>query len=210
MNGIKNIIFDLGGVIINLDYDATREAFIQLGFRDFDAVYSQVQQGGLFDAMDKGEITPGEFRNKIRQCIDRDVSDDEIDAAWNAMLLDVPADRIELLKQLKEKYRLFLLSNTNSIHVKQFSADLQHVYGTPDFTPYFEKWYYSCAMGMRKPDAEIFEYLLNENQLRAEETLFIDDSVQHIEGAQKCGLKTLYLRKGQSLQKALADAGITF
>jgi glucose-1-phosphatase len=205
---IKNIIFDLGGVLINLDYGATREAFIRLGFTDFDNVYSQAQQNGLFDALDKGTLSPAEFRDKIRTYIDRSVTDKEIDDAWNAMLLDVPAERLELLKRLKEKYRLFLLSNTNTIHVERFSAELQRVHGTPDFTPYFEKWYYSCNIGMRKPDAEIFLHVLNENNLRAEETVFIDDSVQHIVAAQALGIRTVFLEKGQSPAQSLRDSGI--
>lgn len=206
MKGIRNVIFDLGGVIINLDYSKTRAAFIALGVRDFDAIYSQSQQSGFFDGLDKGIISPAEFRNEIRKHISHAVSDDAIDEAWNAMLLDVPSEKIELLKKLKEKYNLFLLSNTNVIHVKSFSAQLMRVYGTPDFSPYFTKWYYSCDIRMRKPDAEIFYHVLRENNLKAEETLFIDDSIQHIRGAESCGINTIFLEKGESLQEKLEVA----
>lgn len=209
MAGIKNIILDLGGVIINLDYGATRSAFIGLGMSDFDNVYSQAQQSGFFDAFDKGAISPDEFRNEIRKHIPHTVTNEEIDHAWNAMLLDVPAGKIELLSKLKEKYNTFLLSNTNVIHVQSFSAELQRVHGTPDFTPYFKKWYYSCSIGMRKPDAEIFHFVLNENSLTAEETLFIDDSIQHIHGAEKIGIRTAFLEKGKSLGQLLASVGVS-
>lgn len=208
MQEIKNIIFDLGGVIINLDHGATRSAFIGLGMSDFDNIYSQAQQSGFFDAFDKGIISPEEFRNEIRKHIPRVVTNEEIDSAWNAMLLDVPSGKIELLSNLKNKYNTFLLSNTNRIHVQSFSSELQRVYGTPDFTPYFKRWYYSCDIRMRKPDVEIFEHVLNENSLQAEETLFIDDSIQHIRGAEKCGLKTLFLEKGKSLEHALLAISI--
>lgn len=209
MSAISNIIFDLGGVLINLDYDATRKSFLDLGVKDFDAIYSQAQQNGLFDALDKGEITSREFRDAIRKHIDHPVSDKEIDTAWDAMLLDVPKEKLELLTALKPRYRTFLLSNTNEIHIANFSSYLQRTYGTPDFTPYFERWYYSCYIRMRKPDPAIFNYVLHENSLRAEETLFIDDSCQHIEGAKHCGLKTAFLEKGKSLVNLLAEHGIT-
>lgn len=208
VNGIRNIIFDLGGVIINLDYRKTRDAFVRLGVKNFDEIYSQSQQSGFFDALDKGTLSPEAFRGEIRRHIDHNVSDDEIDAAWNAMLLDVPREKIDLLTKLKSRYNLFLLSNTNVIHVKCFSKELMRVYGTPDFSPYFNKYYYSCDIGMRKPDAEIFQYVLKENNLLAAETLFIDDSIQHIRGAEKCELKTLFLEKGKALESLLMNAGI--
>jgi putative hydrolase of the HAD superfamily len=200
---IKNIIFDLGGVIINLAYERTRNAFIELGMKDFDSVYSKAQQSGFFDAFDKGELSPAEFRNKIRSHIAHEVSDAQIDAAWDAMLLDIPQEKLQLLSALKKKYRTFLLSNTNEIHITSFSAYLQRTYGTPDFTPYFDQWYYSCRIGMRKPDAEIFEFVLRENDLRAAETLFIDDSEQHIRSAKQLGIHTLFFDQNASLEDAL-------
>lgn len=208
MQKIKNIIFDLGGVIINLDMAATRNAFIGLGIKNFDSIYSQAVQSGIFDQFDKGQITPHEFRNELRKHIPGTVTDAQIDAAWNAMLMDIPKEKLELLSRLKKKYRLFLLSNTNVIHVKNFSAELQRVYGTPDFSAYFEQWYYSCNIGMRKPDAEIFHHVLRENNLVAAETLFIDDSIQHIRGAGQSGIQTLFLEKGSALAEELTRLGL--
>lgn len=205
---IKNIIFDLGGVIINLDVRATQKAFVQLGVKNFDALYSQANQIGIFDALDRGKISPAEFRDEIRKHVSHNVTDEQIDAAWDAMLLDVPQHKLDLLTALKARYRTFLLSNTNAIHVKNFSAELKRVYGTADFSPYFEKCYYSCDVGMRKPDAEIFLRVLNENNLRAEETLFIDDSIQHIHGAEACGINAAFLEKGMKLEELLAHSGI--
>lgn len=208
MSGIKNIIFDLGGVIINLDYNRTRNAFIELGLTGFDAIYSQAQQGGFFDSFDTGRLSPEEFRTEIRKHLKQEISDNQIDHAWDAMLLDVPSEKLQLLSRLKTKYRTFLLSNTNVIHVNNFSNYLQRTYGHSDFTPYFEKWYYSCNIGMRKPDAEIFEFVLNENGLRAEETFFIDDSIQHIEGATRCGLQTIHHQQSESLESTLRMRGL--
>lgn len=206
---IKNIIFDLGGVIIRLALERTRDAFVKLGAIDFDSIYSQTAQSGIFDLFDKGKITPGEFRSELRKHIPQTTTDAEIDEAWNAMLMDVPKEKLELLSQLKPKYRLFLLSNTNVIHVKSFSAELLRVHGTADFAPFFEKWYYSCNIGMRKPDAEIFEFVLRENNLKAEETLFIDDSAQHIVGAAACRINTGFLGKGMKLEDLLRQSGVT-
>lgn len=205
MNRIKNIIFDLGGVIINLDPARTRTAFTQLGLKNFDALYSFAQQSGTFDLFDKGLLTNADFRNEMRKHINNDVTDTQIDTAWNAMLLDVPAEKIELLKYLKSRYRTFLLSNTNRIHVDCFSAELGRVHGSKDFSPWMERCYYSCEIGMRKPDEEIFRYVLHENNLSPEETLFIDDSPQHIAGASSCGIETLHFTPGSSLSDALSN-----
>lgn len=205
---IQNIIFDLGGVIINLDPSRTRTAFSALGASDFDALYTFKKQNDTFDLFDKGLLSDAAFRNEMRKHIFNNVSDEQIDSAWNAMLLDVPEEKIQLLKLMKKKYRTFLLSNTNRIHVECFSAELERVYGSKDFSPWMERCYYSCELGMRKPDAEIFQFVLKENNLRAEETLFIDDSPQHIAGAKSCGLHTLHYTPGDSLQELLKGMGI--
>lgn len=191
---IRNIIFDLGGVLINLDMEATAKAFRALGMTDFDAHYSQAKQSGLFDAFDKGQITPQEFREGMKPFLPAGTTDAQIDAAWNAMLLDLPGERLALLRELRKKYRLFLLSNTNEIHVTAFSASLQQAHeGFTDFSDYFDRWYYSCRIGKRKPDAEAFLHVLEENDLLAEETLFIDDSKQHVEGALQTGIRAALL-----------------
>lgn len=208
MSRIRNIIFDLGGVIINLDPARTRNAFTALGASNFEALYSFSQQNGVFDLLDKGLISNASFRDEMRKHITVDVSDQQIDDAWNAMLLDVPEEKIQLLKQLQPRYRTFLLSNTNRIHVDYFSKELLRVHGSKDFSPWMERCYYSCDIGMRKPDAEIFQFVLNDNNLLAEETLFIDDSPQHITGAASCNIKTLHYTPGSCLSDALCNRGL--
>ena len=205
---IRNIIFDLGGVIINLDMPATARAFRALGMTDFDLHYTQAKQSGLFDAFDKGEITPQDFRDGLKPYLPAQTTDAAIDEAWNAMLLDIPAKRLEALSGLKKKYRLFLLSNTNEIHVTAFSAYMQRCFGFADFSGYFEKAYYSCRIGKRKPDKEIFDFVLNENQLIASETLFIDDSAQHLEGARLSGIRAELLKTGTEFTDLLIAAGL--
>lgn len=200
----KAIIFDLGGVIINLNYHATAQAFKNLGVENFDEVYSKQKQQQLFDDFEKGITSPEDFREVIKKHIPQPVSNDQIDEAWNAMLLDIPPARMKRLQQLSKKYRIFLLSNTNEIHIKAFTKILFDTYGGNIFEKTFEKIYYSCRMQKRKPDAEIFEFVLKENNLKAEETLFVDDSEQHIKGAAKTGLHVFQIKTNEEISKALS------
>lgn len=192
-NKYKNIIFDLGNVILNIDYLLAATAFGELDVNTFEKQFSQAQQQQLFDLYEKGQISSQEFRDQLRTYCRKNTSDREIDAAWNSMLLDLPAARLELLTHLKQTHRIFLLSNTNEIHIHSFYDYLQKNFGIPDLSAYFEKMYLSYEIGMRKPDAEIFEFVLKENKLELKETLFIDDSIQHIEAAKKLGIQTYWL-----------------
>ena len=196
---IKNIIFDFGGVILNIDYKLTEIAFAKLGLTDFAGIYSQATQKELFDEFEKGLIPSADFRREVKKYIKQVVSDAQIDTAWNAMLLDLPEERIKLLDKLKKNYRIFLLSNTNEIHFTAFSSYMKNKFKRDIFSEVFEKYYVSHKVKMRKPDAEIFELVVQENKLRKEETLFIDDSIQHIEGAKKTGLNALLLEKEKTI-----------
>jgi FMN phosphatase YigB (HAD superfamily) len=198
-NNYKNIIFDLGGVILNIDYQLAAKAFERLGVENFDELYSQANQNKLFDLLEKGKISAAEFRNGIRAHCRKDLSDQQIDAAWNSMLLDLPEERLQLLASLKKTHRLFLLSNTNEIHMDFINHYLQRTYGISDLSGYFEKMYLSYEVGMRKPDAEIFEFVLSQNKLAPSQTLFIEDSIQHIETAKRLSIQTHWLQKGESV-----------
>ena len=199
LNNYKNIIFDLGGVILNIDYQLASKAFHDLGVKDFDELYSQAHQNKLFDLFEKGQISAADFRNEIRRYCNINLEDAIIDKAWNAMLLDLPVERLKLLVSLKKTHRTFLLSNTNEIHIHAVNDYLQKTYGTTDLSGYFEKMYLSYKVGMRKPDAEIFELILSENKLSLKETIFIDDSIQHIEGAKRLGIQTHWLQKNETI-----------
>lgn len=189
LKGIKNIIFDLGGVILNIDYQRTIDEFEKLGVSNFETIFSQSFQNHISDKFEKGEITEIEFYESIKELSGVEFSFSQYQFAWNAILLDLPQYRIKLLKQLKRKYRLFLFSNTNETHYKEFITKVED-----DFNSIFEKTYYSHKFGRRKPDIISFEELLKENNLKTGETLFIDDSVQHIEGASSLGIKTILLQ----------------
>lgn len=196
---IHNIIFDFGGVIINIDYKITIEAFKKLGIDNFDALYSQAAQSNLFDDIETGKISPQHFINGLLELLPNGISPNQVVHAWNAMLLDIPKSRIELLKQLSTKYRIFLLSNTNSIHIDAALRTWNKASDHP-IESVFESIYLSHEVGMRKPNVEIFEYVCEQHELNMEETLFIDDSIQHIEGANKSGLQTLHLTGGLDIQ----------
>ena len=195
LSSLDTIIFDLGGVVINLDYHKTTRAFEALGLENFGEMYSQASQSGLFDDFEKGKCSVPYFVNKLLNYLPTGTSANQVVEAWNAMILDFPIENLQLLERLKSSHRIFLLSNTNEIHIQKVHQHLQLVSKHKTLHPYFEKVYFSSDIGMRKPDAEIFEFVLNENKLNPTKTLFIDDTEQHILGAQKVGIQTYHLGK---------------
>lgn len=198
-DGIKAIIFDYGGVIINIDYQATIEAFNALGTIDFEEMYSQASQSNLFNQIETGEISGQYFINQLLDYLPSGASPNKVVAAWNAMIKDVPKDRIELLLRLKrEGYRLILLSNTNEIHIKLADQRWNSVHHASP-KEVFDSVYYSHEVNMRKPNKEIFEFVCREQQLNPEDFLFIDDSIQHIEGAKSIGINAILLEKDKSI-----------
>jgi HAD superfamily hydrolase (TIGR01509 family) len=200
MIGIKNIIFDLGGVIINLDNQLTEDAFIALGTRPIKEYFGHGHAASFFKDYEVGDLSDQQFIDNIRSHTGITATDEAIVGAWNALLLDFPPERIRLLKELRKKYRVFLFSNTNALHL----AHLQKIYrktfpGAGELDDHFERAYYSHIMRQRKPDVGSFQYILDENQLKGEETLFVDDALINVEGAEKAGLKGLYLRPGTTI-----------
>ena len=200
MQGIKNIIFDLGGVILNIDYTLTQEAFRKLGVTNEDAFYSKQAQDELFDLLETGKIGESEFVKAIQQRLPNPVDSAEIIKAWNAIILDFPLRRLQILQQLQLHYNTYLLSNTNEIHEKAFNELLKTSCGFPTMAVFFDRIYLSHRVGLRKPNPAIFELVLNENHLNADETLFIDDSPQHIEAASKLGIQTIHMKNGMTME----------
>lgn len=189
---IKNIILDLGVVIINIDSDRTVQAMKSLGFENFEKSYTLFKQIDLFDKLEKGQITPDEFRSRLREHINKDVSNESIDSAWNAMLLDFPKQRIDFIQKLGEKYNLFLLSNTNEIHYQKYSKDFKSVFGF-EFNSLFKKAYYSHQVGKRKPEPAIYEYLISDSGIHPHESLFVDDLEVNLKAAQEKGIYTQWI-----------------
>lgn len=193
MSNYKAIILDFGGVLLNIDYEAPIREFKKLGIDKFQQLFAQASQSNLFDDFEKGIISNELFRSELKKISGKNISDEQIDSAWNSILLDFPERKMKLLEELKKKYKLFLLSNTNKIHVENFEKEMNEKYGKNHFQSHFEKIYFSSSIGMRKPDVEIFDFVLKENDLPPEETIFIDDSIQHISGAQKAGIVAFHL-----------------
>jgi FMN phosphatase YigB (HAD superfamily) len=180
-------------ILLDVDYTASARAFHDLGFQDFHKLYSKAQQDHLFDGFETGALSPAVFRDRIRALHHEPLTDQQIDACWNAMLGRVPAERIALVERLKERYQVLLLSNTNAIHVPAFEAIIARDNGITDFKGLFHGAYYSCEIGLRKPDAEAFHHVLERHGADPATTLFIDDSIQHVEGARRVGLRAEHL-----------------
>jgi len=201
---VKNIIFDLGGVLINLNYQLTRKAFEDLGVEDFDAFYTQHKANPLFENLEVGAIEPVAFYEALREATGLTLSNDQLETAWNAMLLDFPIERLLWLDQIKNKYNIYLFSNTNAIHYKAFTsiyAQTAPLIGlNTDFNHFFKTAYYSHTLGQRKPELAAFEAVIQDAKLDPAQTLFIDDTISNIEGAQKAGLQTIFLSGGLNVQ----------
>lgn len=201
MQNIKNIIFDYGNVIFSLDFLKSQQAWQALGIDNANDFYSHKIQDPIFTDFERGDISAEDFREHIRKITgDAQLADHQIDYAWNSLLVGVPEGNHELLLSLKPRYRTFLLSNINQIHYDFIMDYLKIEFGFEGNSHLFEKTYYSHLVGKRKPDAAIFEQVLNENNLNPAETLFIDDSPQHIATAQKLGIQTYLMAAPDSIQ----------
>jgi HAD superfamily hydrolase (TIGR01509 family) len=207
MQKLKNIIFDYGNVIFEIDFNKTQNALSQLGINESKAFFDHKNHHQLFSDFETAAITPAQFRAGIRLAAqNEELTDEAIDAAWNSLLIGVPPGVHEVLLKVKEKYRTFLLSNNNETHYKYIVEYLKREYDMEDNSGLFERAYYSQQMFLRKPNVEIFEQVLRENNLDPKETLFIDDSPQHIEGAKLAGLNTLLMTKHpRELEQVLID-----
>jgi len=194
-NKLQNIIFDLGGVLIDLDITLTDKAFSKLGItKPADETENQ-RRSTIYSGLETGAISPESFRQEIRRITSISLTDSAIDAAWNAMLLDFPVERTSVLQSLKNRYRLFLLSNSNAIHYGFYTDRFRRDYGY-EMNSLFVKTYYSFELHIRKPDPDIFRGVLAENGLLANETLFIDDSLENIQAAASIGLKVHQILDG--------------
>jgi len=194
MQNIKNIIFDYGNVIFEINFKKAQQALHQLGIDNIDEFFAHKSHNTLFDDFETAAISEEAFRAGIRAAAKNpQLSDEEIDAAWNSLLIGVPPTIHDTLLKVRDRYRTFLLSNNNVIHYKYIVSYLDRTFGMPDNSRLFEKTYYSQDMFLRKPNVEIFQKVIDENKLIPEETLFIDDSPQHLVGAKQAGFNTLLI-----------------
>ena len=197
---VQNIVFDLGNVVIHIDPDLTIRKFKDLGVVNFDDMYNIMRQTDVFDRLDTGKITLPEFRQTIRDSSQANLSDEQIDDAWCAMLLDFPEENVELLRKLRnEGYKLYLLSNTNEMHIEYYTKYLIISFGCDLLTELFDRTFYSHEIGYRKPKREAYEYVLKTESLKPAETLFIDDLEHNVIGARQTGMQAYHHRKGDRL-----------
>ena len=198
--GIKSVIFDLGGVIYAVDYHKTINGFKALGIDRFEEVYAKAGQSDLFNDFEEGKISRAIFVERIKNLSRKNMTSSQIVNAWNGMLLGFMPDAIACLKRLSSSYRLFLLSNTNEIHIQEIESRVGTAFFS-DFCSLFENVYLSHELGLRKPHPEVFKHILNQQGLKANETFFIDDSIQHVEGAIKAGLQAHHLTDEQTIDQ---------
>ena len=203
MKKCKTIIFDLGAVILNINYENTIDEFTKLGVKDAETFYSKEVQTELFNKIETGKISNNKFLKELQKET-KNANIKQVKMAWNAMLLDLPKDRLQIIKKLKDNHTIYLLSNTNSIHINALKEKLGNKKWL-EFCELFDKMYLSHEIGLRKPDAKIFKYILNEQKLKAEEVFFIDDSPQHIASAKKLGINCYHLLDNEDITFLFPD-----
>ena len=204
LTNIKNIILDLGGVILDLDFESSINEFKKLGITGIVDLYQIPEEYPFFKQFEKGMISPDQLRGEIRNATGNNLSDEEIDYAWNIISVGFSKESIDTVLKLNQQFRLFLLSNTNAIHEIYYNNQLHEEHGIKNLTEIFEKVYYSHDLQMRKPDAEIFEFVLQDSQLIPEETLFVDDTLIHLKTASSMGIRTYHLVPPQRIEEVFS------
>jgi putative hydrolase of the HAD superfamily len=190
--GIKNIIFDLGGVLLNINPLLSLDEFAKISGISQAELRNRLQQEKIFEKFDTGSISPAEFRSGLCRILDKQINDVEIDRAWNKLLLDFPSHRVHLLQELKKNYRIFLLSNTNIIHFWHYTHEFSERHGV-QMTDLFDKLFLSFEIGMHKPDADIYDFVIQNACLNTSECIFIDDSFANIEAAEVLGITGIHI-----------------
>ncbi len=193
-HNIKNILFDLGGVILDIDVHATLKGFYDLGFPPELLQYPTNMHSDLFFKYESGKIDTPTFRNELRKFTGLDFSDEELDGAWNAMIIRIPEERTRLLEKLKDKYELYMLSNTSPLHVPVFEQMYLEKAGKA-MKDTFKKIYYSYEIGWHKPDKEAWEFVINDAGIVPEETLFLDDNIHNIKASQELGFQAIHIHE---------------
>lgn len=203
---IKNIVFDLGDVIINIDFMLTFKAFQEVSDLELDTVIERFESLKIYDRIERGGITNQEFAEFLKKSFDLTISNEEVLIRWSALLLDIPKERIELIQKLALKYRIFILSNTSHPHILDVNKILYKSSGVKNLKDLCEKAYYSYDLGLRKPEHAIYNHILENSRLKAEETLFLDDNYDNIVAAKEVGIQTIYVQKPTSILEYLQDA----
>lgn len=202
-DSVRNVIFDFGGVLFEIDYHLPVKAFGELGYKNFAEVYTQASQNPIFDQLETGKIDNESFMHYLHDLVPS-ATRKQVDDAWNSILLYIMPEQVEFVHRVKQSgKKTFMLSNTNAIHVAVFEEMIAEKMPIGQFRAAFDKIYYSNVIGIKKPYPETYLKVCEWNGLNPEETLFIDDSIQHVLGAEKAGLQTYHLKNGERLNDAL-------
>lgn len=191
LTGIKNIVFDFGRVLLDIDPRLTQLGLAQLEYKPDDATKG-AKDDEIVVNLETGKISAKEFIDAVLEVVKEGTNNEDIIRVWNAMLLDFPERHVETLRKLRESYNIFLLSNSNQIHYDHYMKVFRDKYGF-DLSDLFDKMWFSFQLGVIKPDPRIFEFILHDAQLKAEETLFVDDTLMHVEAAKKLGIRAFHL-----------------
>jgi putative hydrolase of the HAD superfamily len=202
---IRNILFDFGGVIIDIDPPSVIYELMKMGVTNGLELHQHLSGHDAYVRLEKNAISPDEFRNLIRDFTGLPLTDDMIDHAWNTIIKDIPQARVDLIKRLRKDYGVYLLSNTNAIHYDYYNLYVKKYFGYDRLEDLFDRAWYSYQMGLFKPDPEIFLRVLSEGNLVAEETLFIDDNAANVAAAEKVGLKGYHLKEGEDVVEIFED-----
>lgn len=201
LTNIKNIIFDLGNVLLNLDFNASIKAFQNLGLKNDVLNRQQAYSDPVFYELETGRITPEIFRIRVRKILNNaEITDQQIDDAWSAMILNIPANRVKILQGLGKKYSVYLFSNTNKIHINRLHREFKLQHGI-NFPSLFTKDYYSHEIHERKPDLNSYKKVIELSGINPGESIFVDDLEKNIIPAQQLGLKTFWLKKGMEISE---------
>lgn len=197
---IRNLIFDFGGVIVDLDFSRTVNAFRAAGFFDIEERLSAIKQDKIFLQYEVGEVSTKYFRRKLRKHLSSSLFDKDIDYMWNAMLVGIPSYKLDLLLELKEEYKLYLLSNTNELHW-EYAQNCLFNYKNYTWNDFFKKVYLSFQMHLDKPSPEIYQAMMKDAGIKPDESLFIDDIELNCDGARQAGLNAVQYRIEDDLRK---------
>lgn len=204
LKNIEAIVFDLGGVILNIDFALTQKELERLGLKDAGAYFGKYTQSGFFDKLDRGEIQQAELFKEISKLLHMEATEQQLLKAWNSMILDFPASRIDLLKKLRKKYKIYLLSNTNTIHYNYYNERIRHL-GEESLDALFDGVFYSFRLGMRKPEKRIFQAVLDSLNIESRKILFVDDTEMHLSAAEEFQMQTIHISETKDICDVFSD-----
>jgi putative hydrolase of the HAD superfamily len=200
MEGIKNLLFDFGGVIVGIDKNAAVKRFKEIGAHNIEDFLNEYRQTGIFLELEEGKLTLDEFHEKFRETFGSHITDEEIDSGWMAFLTYIPEYKLDLIDELRKKYNVYLLSNTNPV-ISQWAHSSKFSPTGRTIDSYFDKCYLSFEIGCAKPEEGIYLHVLEDAGINASETLFFDDGQSNLDAAAKLGFKTYLVDQEEDLRK---------